>query len=64
MKHWGKHLLTSMGFVKPKASTKTKITVQNFEEVKAQILVDIKVVAEIDKIPCDLTINWDQTGIH
>ena len=53
-----------MGFVKRRASTKAKITVQHFWEVKAQFLVDIEAVAEMDEIPFDLIINWDQTGIH
>ena len=63
-KHWGKHLLSRMGYVKRRASTKAKVAVQDFEEVKAQFLLDIKVVVEMDEIPFDLVINWDQTGIH
>ena len=42
-KHWGTHLLARMGFVKRRASTKAKIEIKNFEEVKAQFLLDIKV---------------------
>ena len=53
-----------MGNVKRRASTKAKVAVQNFDEVKAQFLLDIKVVIEMDEIPFDLVINWDQTGIH
>ena len=53
-----------MGFVKRRASTKAKIEIENFEEMKAQILLDIKVVCEMEEIPFDLVINWDQTGIH
>lgn len=63
-KHWGKHLLSRMGYVKRRASTKAKVAVRDFEEVKAQFLLDIKVVIEMDEIPFDLVINWDQTGIH
>ena len=63
-KHWGKHLLSRMGYVKRRASTKAKVAVQDFEEVKAQFLFDIKVVIEMDESPFDLVINWDQTGIH
>lgn len=63
-KHWGKHLLSRMGYVKRRASTKAKITVPNLDELKAQFLLDIKVVIEMDEIPFDLVINWDQTGIH
>ena len=36
----------------------------NFEEVKAQFLFDIKVLVEMNEIPFDLIINWDQTDIH
>ena len=50
--------------MKRRASTKAKVAVQDFEEVKAQFLLDIKVVVEMDEIPFDLVINWDQTGIH
>ena len=60
-KHWGKHLLSWMGYVKRRASTKVKAAVQDFEEVKAQFLLE---VIEMDEIPFDLLINWDQTGIH
>lgn len=63
-KHWGKHLLNRMGFVKRRATTKAKITIQNFEEVKVQFLLDIKAVVEFHEIPHDLIINWDQTGIN
>lgn len=60
-KHWGKHLLTRMGFVvECRASTRAKTTVQNSEEVKVQFLTDIKAVAELDEIPFDLIINWSK----
>ena len=29
-----------------------------------QFLFDVKVVMEIEEIPPELVINWDQTGIH
>ena len=37
---------------------------ENFKEVKAQFLLDIKAVVEFHDIPSSLIINWDQTGIH
>ena len=40
-----------MGYVKRRASTKAKVTVQDFEDVKAQFLLDIKAVAEMDEVP-------------
>ena len=64
--NWGKSLLRRMGFVKRRVSTTAKITVANFEQVKAQFLLDIKVSIEMDEIPPALIINLhvDQTGIH
>ena len=53
-----------MGFMKRKASTKAKINIDDFEAVKEQFLFDVKVVVEMEEIPHDLIINWDQTGIH
>ena len=63
-KHWAKHLLTRMGFVKRRASTKSKISVTNFEEVKTQYLLDIKSVVEMEEIPSDLVIQFVFTQIN
>ena len=46
------------------ASTKTKVLIENFEQVKAQFLLDIKAVVEMEDILFDLIITWEQTGIH
>ena len=53
-----------MGFVKRKATTKAKISVEDFEEIKKDYLLDIEVVVAMDEIPMELVINFDQTGIH
>ena len=53
-----------MGLVKRRASTKAKVDVKDFEEVKSQFLADIKTAVEMDEIPAQLIINWDQTGIN
>ena len=53
-----------MGYVKHRASTKAKVAVQTFDELKTQFLLDIKIVVEMNEIPPELVINWDQTGIH
>ena len=37
---------------------------ENFDAVKEQYLLDVKNVIEMDEIPDQLVINWDQTGIH
>ena len=32
--------------------------------LKQQFLLDIKAIVELEEIPSDLIINWDQTGIN
>ena len=63
-KDWAKSLMQRMGLVKRRPSTKAKLNVEYFEVVKLQFLIDIKTVVEMDEIPFDLIINWDQTGIN
>ena len=63
-KDWAKSLLQRMGFVKRRASTKAKITVEDFQERKEQFLLDIKAIVTLEDIPLDLIIHWDQTGMH
>ena len=41
-KHWTKSFLQRIGFVKRKGTTKAKITVENFDSIKQQFLLDIK----------------------
>ena len=50
-KGWRKYLLQQMGFVKKKAMTKAKISVEDFEEIKKDYLLDIKMVVAMDEIP-------------
>ena len=58
---WAKYLLQRIGFVKRKCTTKAKISIEHFEEVKKEFLLDIKLVISMDEIPGDLLIK---TGIH
>ena len=53
-----------MDFVKRKGTTKSKVTIADFEEKKAQFLFDIKVIIEMEEIPPELVINWGHTGIN
>ena len=62
-KDWAKNMLHRMGFVKRRAITKAKVTIEDYEE-KKQFLLDIKAVVTLEDIPLDLVINWDQTGMH
>ena len=53
-----------MGYVKRKASTTAKVTVEDFADMKAQFLLDIQAFVEFEEIPLELVFNWDHTGIH
>ena len=63
-KPWARGLLGHMEMVKRRASSKAKISVENFEALKEEFLIEIRNVVSFDKIPPPLIINWDQTGIH
>ena len=63
-KHWAKGLLARMGFVKRRSTTTAKVNVPNFNELRCQFLVDVKTVAEMEEMPFNLIINWDQTAIN
>ena len=62
-KSWAKYLMCKMRFVKRKATTKCKIDIKNFEQLKEEILITIKAVVIFKDISDELIINWDQTGI-
>ena len=40
-----------------------KITVNSFDSIKEQFLFDIQTAVEMEDIPPELVLNWDQTGI-
>ena len=63
-KDWAKYILKRMGWVKRRASSKAKVMVENFEEVKENFLLDVKNVVCMDEIPGELIVNWDQTGVN
>ena len=62
-KDWTRYLLQRMGYVKRKATTKAKNTVEDFDALKSDFLFDIKVVVALEEIPPELIINFDQTGL-
>ena len=64
VKQWAIHFLSHMGYVKRRGSTAAKVAVSNYEELRQQFLLDIKVVVELEEIPSELVIKWDQTGIN
>ena len=53
-----------MGFVKRRGNTKAKVTVEHFDELKKLLLLEFNNVVEMDEVPAELIINWDQTGIN
>ena len=63
-KHWAKYLLSQMGFVKRRVNTKAKVTVEHFDELKKLFLLEFNNAVEMDEVPSELVINWDQTGIN
>ena len=62
-KSWARYLLQRMNYVKRKACSKAKVSVPNFDEVKANFLCDIKATVEMEEIPPSLIINWDHTSL-
>ena len=58
-----KYLLQRMNFVKRCNTSTIKVSVENFDQLKAQFLFDIKSIVEMEEIPPYLIINWDQTAI-
>ena len=53
-----------MGFVKRKATSKAKVTVENLAVLKEEFLQDIRGLVEMEEIPQDLILNWDQTAVN
>ena len=61
--NWVKSLQTRMGFVKRKASSSAKITPEEFDKQKKDFLRDVRNVVSMDRIPSELIVKFDQTGI-
>ena len=64
-RQWAYHLLDRMKFVRRKATTsKSKHTPIDFAKLKEAFLDDVRAVVNMEEIPAELILNWDQTGIH
>ena len=63
-RNWPKYLMECMRLVKRRGSTKAKVYVSDFDQLKSQVVFDVKAMLEMEEYPCELVINWDQTGIH
>ena len=53
-----------MGFVKQKSTTKVKVSVEDLEALKEHFLLDTKEIVNLEDIPHELILNWDQTAIN
>ena len=54
-----------MNFVKRKATTaKSKYAITDFDCVKREFLEDVVATVEMEALPLELVLNWDQTGIR
>lgn len=66
--HWSRRTHCSKGCVllQSKATSKTKISLSKseFELAKKSYLKGIKKAVADAKIPAELEINWDQTGVN
>ena len=63
-RQWAYSLLKRMKFVKRKATTaKSKHSTADFTQLKHQVWTDVVTTAEMEEIPAELILNWDQTGI-
>ena len=58
-------MLKRINFVKRKASTaKSKHAPEDFARLKKAFLDEVVAVVEMENIPPELILNWDQTGIN
>ena len=62
-KDWAKNLLKRMNYVKRRSSSTAKVSLDNFDQLKSQFIFDIQSIVEMEKIPSNMIINWDQTAI-
>ena len=54
-----------MNFVKRKSTTaKSKMNVEAFAELKEEFLSNVEATIDMEEIPAELVLNWDQTGIR
>ena len=53
-----------MGFVKRKANTKVKLSVEDFKKMNDIFLADNEAIVTMEEIPPELVLNWDQTGVN
>ena len=55
--------LRRMGFTKRRANSKSKVLLENFDEIKEQFQIDVRSVLEMEYVPPSLVLNWDHTAM-
>ena len=61
---WAYSLLCQMKFVQRKVTTaKSKHATAEFHQLKEQFLKEVVATVQMEEIPPELILNWDQTGI-
>ena len=64
-KHWAKSLMSKIGFVKRRVTTKAKPSIAvTFNKSKAQFIFDVKAIIALEENPNSLVLNWDQTAVR
>ena len=54
-----------MNFIQGKVTTaKSKYAIADFDRLKTEFLEDVVATVEMEEIPLELIMNWDQTGIR
>ena len=63
--HWAQSFLCHINFVQRKGTTaKSKQTPTDLKEKKTTFLNDVVTVVQMEEIPAELIMDWDQTGIR
>jgi len=63
-RHWAYSLFKRMNFVPRKPTTsKSKNSVKDFAKAKKEFLQEVVTTVEMEGVPPELIMNWDQTGI-
>uniref|UniRef100_A0A1X7V1Y8 DDE-1 domain-containing protein n=1 Tax=Amphimedon queenslandica TaxID=400682 RepID=A0A1X7V1Y8_AMPQE len=62
-KEWARSVFCRMGFTRKRANSKSKVLPDHFSNLKRQFLRKVEAVTNIEDIPNNLIINWDQTAL-
>jgi len=61
---WALSIMKRMNLVKRRGSSTAKPEIKDLDEKKAKFLKDIKTLVDKHRIPPELIINYDHTGVH